>query len=130
MKVDLILYCEDPTFGVRGSRKFWAASYQTNPRFAGGFTKDPSCSVATRWGRIPEGREINIEWLHGQQHKSVACANEEAAFKFMDKKAAEKQAKGYRVALHIVDDVNVGNLYGSAADSRGFIKMATRDGTA
>lgn len=121
MKIDLLLVCEDPDFGIRGHRKFWAASYDD-------FGVRGPQSIQTRWGRIPDGTETNVKWLHGQQHKSVAVESEEKALKFIDKKAMEKMAKGYRVVLHEVDGVNIALLHGTAADSRGFIKMATRFG--
>lgn len=131
MKIDLMLICEDPNFGQRGHRKFWSASFQTNPRFTAGFTHDPSCSVETRWGRVNEGSIINIQCFYSWSaaHKSVPCKSEADAIKFLDKKATEKMKKGYRVVLHIVDDVNIGLLHGSAADERGFINMMTRTGT-
>jgi predicted DNA-binding WGR domain protein len=119
MTVDLILYCEDPTFGVRGSRKFWALSYDS----------EKGHSVQTRWGRIPDGREVNIKWVHGQQHKSVPHDSEEKAIKFIDKKAMEKQAKGYKVAVHIVDGTDISLIHGSAAAPSGLLKMQTRSGT-
>ena len=129
MKIDLILVYEDPTFGVRGSRKFWAASYMTDPRFVAGFTKKQTCSVATRWGRIQYGKRINVEWLQGQQHKSVPCEDEECAVAFIDKKAKEKLSKGYKVVVHEIDGVNLALLHGTAADSLGYIKMSTSSGT-
>jgi predicted DNA-binding WGR domain protein len=118
MKIDLIIVCEDPTFGIRGSRKFWAASLNSDHGFA----------VQTRWGRIPNGTTINIKWLHGQQHKSVQCDNEEAAIKFIDTKAKEKAQKGYRVVVHEVDGINLAQLHCTAADGEGNIKMQTRRG--
>jgi predicted DNA-binding WGR domain protein len=123
MKVDLILVCEDPNFGVRGHRKFWSASFETRGDGSG------EQSIATRWGRIQPGSEVNIQWLYAQQHKSVPVKSEADALKFIDKKATEKAMKGYRVVLHIVDDVNIGLLHGSAAGEDGFIKMQTYRGT-
>lgn len=123
MKVDLILVCEDPNFGRRGHRKFWAASYETNGDGSG-----PQ-SVQTRWGRIPDGHKINVAWLRGQQHKSVVLDNDEKAIKFIDKKAAEKAEKGYQVVVHEVDGINIALLHGSAADEHGYIHMATYRGT-
>ena len=117
MTVDLILVCEDPTFGVRGSRKFWAASL-----------KDGEATVQTRWGRIPDGHTINVHWLRGQQHKSVECKNPEAAVKFIDKKATEKAEKGYKVVVHEVDGMDLSILHGTAADADGKITMQTRRG--
>ena len=130
MKIDLILVYEDPTFGVRGSRKFWAASYMTDPRFTAGYTKKKTTTVATRWGRITQyGTNINVEWLRAQQHKSVPCEDEECAVAFIDKKAKEKLSKGYKVVVHEIDGVNLALLHGTAADSQGYITMRTRSGT-
>jgi predicted DNA-binding WGR domain protein len=124
MKVDLILVCEAPNFGRRGHRKFWAASYDSGD----GVDDTRKPSVATRWGRIPDGSTINIEWLSAQ-HKSVPCEDQDCALAFIDKKASEKAQKGYRVVVHIVDDVNIGLLHGSAAGPDGIIKMRTYRGT-
>ena len=129
MKIDLILVYEDPTFGVRGSRKFWAARYMTDPRYTAGYTTRKETTVATSWGRIQYGKRINVEWLQGQQHKSVPCEDEECAVTFIDKKAKEKLSKGYKVVVHEIDGVNLALLHGTAADSQGYIKMSTRSGT-
>lgn len=115
MKVDLILVYEDPTFGVRGSRKFWAASFD--------IAEDQSGSVATRWGRIQPGVNLNIKWLSGQQHKSVPCEDAQCALAFVEKKSREKAEKGYKVLLYEVDGVNIGQLHGTAADENGNFKM-------
>lgn len=125
MKIDLIIVCEDPTFGKRGSRKFWAASFDSGDQ---GVAGDRPLTIQTRWGRIPNGTTINIKWLHGQQHKSVSVENEEAAVKFIDTKAKEKAQKGYRVVVHEVDGMNLAQLHCTAADGNGNIKMQTRYG--
>jgi predicted DNA-binding WGR domain protein len=125
MKIDLILVCEDPEFGVRGHRKFWSATYDSTAFHS---HHDHRPTVLTRWGRIPDGTEVNIRWLDGQQHKSVPFKDEEAAIKFIDKKATEKSMKGYRVVVHEIDGMNLAQLHCTAADAKGFIKMATRFG--
>lgn len=124
MNLLTILVCEDPNFGMRGHRKYWAAEYTSNLRgeHLGG-------TVATRWGRVPDGRQIDLTWLRGQQHKSVPVANDEAAQKFIDKKMREKQMKGYVIVKHEIEGINLGMLESSCADN-GILNMKTRDGVA
>ena len=124
MRIELVVVCEDPTFGVRGSRKFWSACYATNPRGGGAY-------ISTSWGRIPEGREINVKDMlrWPAQRKDVMAADDDTAIKFIDKKAREKMEKGYKIVVHTVDGVNLAILHGTAADAHGFIHMATYRGT-
>lgn len=116
-KLIVVLVCEDPTFGLRGSRKYWRAV----------FVKEHPGTVETDWGRIEPGRQIHIDRLSGQS-KPVTFLTAEKALAFIGKKVVEKRAKGYRVVRHIVDDMDLAILESNGASPEGFITMSTRSG--
>jgi len=118
MKIEVTLVCEDPSYGIRGHRKFWTAVYE------GG------TSIFTEWGRIRDGRELSVDRLAkgSSQSTYVTVDDQSKALRFIDKKVAEKRAKGYTVAKHVVDGLNIGLFNPGAATPKGVLQMQTRDG--
>lgn len=119
MNVSIILICEDPSYGLRGHRKFWSATYEG------------SNNIFTEWGRIRDGRELNVERLAkgSSQSTYVFVKTPEEAVKFLDKKISEKAKKGYKVVKHVVDGLNLGLFSAGAASPRGIVQMQTLNGT-
>lgn len=111
MKIEVVLFYEDPNAGVKGSRKFWA--------YRRGFGR----TDGTYYGRIPYGTSHNIESLMRDGRYVGDSYTDEEAQKYYEKKLKEKVKKGYVVASHVVDDVDMSCFSAHAKDERNRIHL-------